>query len=63
MMNNKELVFIENNRVVTDSLTVAEVFDKRHDSVIRDIENQIEKIKSSWREGVFTPQLCGVNLY
>jgi len=32
-----QLVFIENNRVVTDSLTVATVFDKTHDKVLRDI--------------------------
>lgn len=37
-----QLVFVENNQVVTDSLTVAEVFGKRHDHVLRDIENQIE---------------------
>ncbi|MDP5275069.1 Rha family transcriptional regulator, partial [Chengkuizengella axinellae] len=39
-----QLVYIENNRVVTDSLTVAEVFGKRHDHVIRDIKSQIEKL-------------------
>lgn len=39
------LVFIENDRVVTDSLTVAEVFGKRHDSVLRDIDVQIAKLK------------------
>ena len=36
-----QLVFIEKGQVVTDSLTVAEVFGKRHDNVIRDIENQM----------------------
>jgi Rha family phage regulatory protein len=39
-----QLVFIENNQVVTDSLTVSEVFGKRHDNVIYDIENQIMKL-------------------
>lgn len=34
-----QLVFIENDRVVTDSLTVAESFDKRHADVKRDIRN------------------------
>lgn len=34
-----ELVFIENGEAVTDSLKVAEVFGKRHDSVMRDIRN------------------------
>lgn len=42
-----QLVFIENNRVVTDSLTVAEVFEKRHDIVLRDIENQITKLQEA----------------
>lgn len=34
-----QLVFIENGKTVTDSLTVAEVFGKDHDKVIRDIKN------------------------
>ncbi|MDQ9147369.1 phage regulatory protein/antirepressor Ant [Bacillus velezensis] len=34
-----QLVFIEGDQVVTDSLTVAEVFGKRHDHVLRDIKN------------------------
>lgn len=34
-----KLVFIENNRPVTDSLTVAETFGKRHADVMRDIRN------------------------
>lgn len=33
-----QLVFIENGKSVTDSLTVAEVFGKDHKNVIRDIE-------------------------
>ncbi|GGJ61781.1 Rha family transcriptional regulator [Virgibacillus salexigens] len=32
-----KLVFVKNKEVVTDSLTVAHVFKKRHDNVIRDI--------------------------
>jgi anti-repressor protein len=32
-----KLVYINNNRPVTDSLTVAETFGKRHDHVLRDI--------------------------
>jgi Rha family phage regulatory protein len=40
-----ELVFIENGKAVTDSLTVAEVFGKEHKNVVRDIDNQIEKLK------------------
>ncbi|WYP24765.1 phage regulatory protein/antirepressor Ant [Alkalihalobacillus sp. FSL W8-0930] len=34
-----QLVFIESNRVVTDSLTIAESFGKSHDKVMRDIRN------------------------
>jgi Rha family phage regulatory protein len=45
-----QLVFIENNQAVTDSLTVAEVFGKRHDNVISDIENQITKLKEAGEE-------------
>jgi Rha family phage regulatory protein len=37
-----ELVFIENGKVVTDSLTVAEVFGKRHDNVLSDIRKQMD---------------------
>ena len=36
-MNN--LVFVQNKKVVTDSLIVAEVFEKAHDKVLRDIRN------------------------
>lgn len=32
-----KLVFIDNNRPVTDSLMVSEVFGKRHDNVLKDI--------------------------
>lgn len=37
-----QLVFIQNQRVVTDSLTIAEMFEKGHDNVLRDIRKQIE---------------------
>ncbi len=33
-----QIVFIEGNQAVTDSLTVAEVFGKRHADVIKSIE-------------------------
>ncbi|WP_017797604.1 phage regulatory protein [Oceanobacillus kimchii] len=36
---DKDLVFIKDKEVVTDSLTIAEVFNKRHDNVIKDIRN------------------------
>lgn len=35
---SKDLVFIQNDQVLTDSRVVAEYFDKRHDHVLRDIE-------------------------
>lgn len=37
-----QLVFIQNNQVITDSLTIAEMFGKGHDNVLRDIRKQIE---------------------
>jgi len=40
----KGLVFVEEGKVVTDSLTVAEVFGKKHGHVLRDIETQIQKL-------------------
>ncbi|MGH1048432.1 ORF6C domain-containing protein [Bacillus mycoides] len=39
-----EFVFMEGNKVITDSLTVSQMFGKRHDHVMRDIETQIEKL-------------------
>jgi Rha family phage regulatory protein len=38
------LVFIQNDQVLTDSLTVAEMFGKEHKNVKRDIENTINNI-------------------
>ena len=37
-----ELVFTRKNEAVTDSLIVAEYFQKRHDRVLRAIENLLE---------------------
>lgn len=45
-----QLVFIENNKVVTDSLTIAEVFNKNHNHVLRDIESQLEKLNEAGEE-------------
>ncbi|MGG3846704.1 Rha family transcriptional regulator [Aeribacillus composti] len=42
-----QLVFIDNGRVLTDSLTVANVFEKDHRNVIRDIETQISKLNEA----------------
>lgn len=40
----EQLVFIEKGQVVTDSLTVSEVFQKEHKHVVRDIEVQVQKL-------------------
>ncbi|PGW31268.1 hypothetical protein COE04_26325 [Bacillus cereus] len=37
-----EFVFMEGNKVVTDSLTISQMFGKRHDNVIADIRSQME---------------------
>ncbi|KYG89155.1 Rha family transcriptional regulator [[Bacillus] sp. KCTC 13219] len=41
-----QLVVIQNQQAVTSSLQVAETFEKRHDHVIRDIENLIKETHS-----------------
>lgn len=38
----KQLVFVKENEVVTDSVTIAEIFGKEHRNVLRDIETQME---------------------
>ena len=40
----KKLVFIENDQALTTSLKVAEVFEKRHDAILRDIRNLISDV-------------------
>lgn len=40
-----ELVFLQNEQPLTDSRKVAEVFGKRHDSILRDIQNLEGDIK------------------
>ncbi|MED1539122.1 MULTISPECIES: Rha family transcriptional regulator [Bacillus] len=39
---HSELVFENNGEVITDSLMIAEVFEKTHDNVLKDIRKQIE---------------------
>lgn len=39
-----QLVFIQNNQAVTDTLTISEVFEKSHDKVVRDVKVQISKL-------------------
>ncbi|WP_163102281.1 phage antirepressor KilAC domain-containing protein [Peribacillus alkalitolerans] len=55
-----KLVFIEKNKVVTDSLTVAEVFGKTHDNVLRDIRSQLEKLNEAGEQdwGVLNFEEC-----
>lgn len=48
-----QLVFIENGRTVTDSLTVAEVFGKNHKDVLRDIRDL--ECSKDFRERNFAP--------
>ncbi|MFE4569987.1 Rha family transcriptional regulator [Paenibacillus chitinolyticus] len=43
----KTLVFVEKNRVITDSLMVAEMFCKEHKNVMRDIQLQIGKLSEA----------------
>lgn len=43
----EELVFTRRNEAVTDSLTVAEMFHKRHDLVLRSIDNLIETFRKN----------------
>jgi Rha family phage regulatory protein len=45
-----DLVFISDGKPVTDSLTVSDVFNKRHSDVLRDIEIQIEKLNEAKEE-------------
>ncbi|MBJ8103617.1 MULTISPECIES: ORF6C domain-containing protein [Bacillus cereus group] len=47
---HSELVFESNGEIVTDSLMIAEVFNKRHSDVLRDIEIQFEKMKAAGEE-------------
>mgnify|MGYP001063763676 CR=1 FL=1 len=39
-----QLVFVKNNEVLTDSITIAEMFEKRHDIVLRDIRNTMKSL-------------------
>lgn len=54
-----EFVFTEKNKVVTDSLTMAQMFGKEHKNVIRDIEVQLEKLteanETEWGQLNFEP--------
>lgn len=49
-----QLVFIENNQPVTDSLTIADMFNKNHDDVLKDIRKQIEYSGEEFSLGNFS---------
>ncbi|WP_439874830.1 Rha family transcriptional regulator [Bacillus mycoides] len=42
-----KFVFMKDNEVVTDSLTLAEVLGKRHSDVLRDIRKHVEKLNEA----------------
>jgi Rha family phage regulatory protein len=48
-----ELVFLKNEQALTDSLTVAEMFKKRHDKVLRSIDNLVETLPKNGERKMF----------
>ncbi|QWH09556.1 Rha family transcriptional regulator [Bacillus mycoides] len=42
-----KLVFMKENEVITDSLTLAQVLSKRHSDVLRDIRKHVEKLNEA----------------
>lgn len=49
-----ELVYLKNEQAITDSLVVAEMFEKRHDRVLRAIDNLVETLpKNGERSALF----------
>lgn len=50
-----QLVFIENSQAITDSLTIAEMFNKEHKNVLRDIQTQIEYAGKEFSQLNFEP--------
>ncbi|MED0684015.1 Rha family transcriptional regulator [Bacillus sp. LNXM12-2] len=51
----KQLVFVKENEVVTDSVTIAEMFDKQHKDVLRDIRTQMEYAGEEFAQRNFAP--------
>lgn len=49
----EELVFLRNEQALTDSLTVAEMFGKRHDRVLRAIDNLVESLPKNEERRMF----------
>ena len=50
-----QLVFVEAQQVVTDSLTIAEVFGKEHKTVLRDIRIQMDYAGEVFTQNNFVP--------
>ncbi len=50
-----QLVFVEKSRAITDSLTIAEMFNKEHKNVLRDIQTQIEYAGKEFSQLNFEP--------
>ncbi|OJT67566.1 Rha family transcriptional regulator [Bacillus licheniformis] len=50
-----QLVFIKENIAVTDSLTIAEMFDKQHKDVLRDIRTQMDYAGEEFAQRNFAP--------
>lgn len=48
-----ELVFLKNEEALTDSLSVAEMFEKRHDRVLRAIDNLVETLPKNEERKMF----------
>jgi Rha family phage regulatory protein len=53
--NMEELVILKNEQALTDSITVAELFGKRHDSVLRTIDNLVETLHKNVERKLFIP--------
>ncbi|MBS2764280.1 Rha family transcriptional regulator [Bacillus licheniformis] len=49
-----QLVFIKENIAVTDSLTIAEMFGKNHDDVLKDVRKQMEYAGKEFSLGNFS---------
>lgn len=45
-----ELVYLKNEQALADSVIVAELFDKRHDKVLRAIDSRIELLTKNGRQ-------------
>lgn len=60
----KNLVFVNNNKTLTSSKTVAEIFDKQHKHVLRDIRNLIGELGSTLIHETHSPSLdCEISNY